>query len=39
MTKIPKNVSEFSKEELKNFLDSFDTILTDCDGKFDPDGD
>lgn len=27
-----KNIRDMSSEEFNKFLDSFDTILTDCDG-------
>lgn len=30
---MPKNIAEFSKEELKDFIDSIDVVLTDCDGE------
>lgn len=30
--KQPQNILELSAEEKKNFIDSFDIILTDCDG-------
>lgn len=29
-----KNIAEVSKEEIKVFLDSFDTVVFDCDGKY-----
>lgn len=31
--KTPKNLAEASVEEKRNFLESFDTVLCDCDGK------
>jgi hypothetical protein len=33
MTQFLRNVSGFRKEEIDAFLASFDTVLTDCDGK------
>lgn len=30
---MPKNIADFSKEELKDFIDSIDVVLTDCDGE------
>lgn len=29
------NLQEASKDQVQEFLNSFDTVLTDCDGKFD----
>lgn len=34
----PVNLLELEKGELKEFLDSFDHVFSDCDGKF-PSGD
>lgn len=28
-----KNIAEVSKEEIKEFFDSFDNVVFDCDGK------
>jgi hypothetical protein len=33
MTQYLRNLSGFRKEEMDAFLASFDTVLTDCDGK------
>lgn len=33
MEKTPKNLVEASVEDRKHFLNSFDTVLFDCDGK------
>lgn len=30
--KVPKNITDLAKDELEDFLDSFDVVLTDCDG-------
>ena len=32
MSKMVKNLNEASKQEAQSFFDSFDTVLTDCDG-------
>lgn len=32
MIPMPKNLNEASSDEIKRFLDSFDTVLSDCDG-------
>lgn len=34
MSKTPKHILKLSTEEKREFLDSFDIVLTDCDGKF-----
>lgn len=31
--KMPKNLEKFTKAEIQEWLDSFDVVLTDCDGK------
>jgi hypothetical protein len=33
MAQFLRNISGFRKEEIDAFLASFDTVLTDCDGK------
>lgn len=33
MTQYLRDLSDFRKEEMDDFLASFDTVLTDCDGK------
>jgi hypothetical protein len=33
MAHFLRNISGFRKEEIDAFLASFDTVLTDCDGK------
>jgi hypothetical protein len=33
MTQYLRDLSGFRKEEIDDFLASFDTVLTDCDGK------
>lgn len=30
----PINIKNLPENEVKDFLDSFDTVLTDCDGKY-----
>lgn len=30
---LPKNLAKFTKPQLEGFFNSFDTVLTDCDGK------
>lgn len=34
MSKTPKNILKLSTGEKREFLDSFDIVLSDCDGKF-----
>lgn len=31
--KVPKNILELSQEEKRQFVDSFDLVLHDCDGE------
>jgi hypothetical protein len=31
---VAVNLASLSKEEFTNFIDSFDTVLTDCDGMY-----
>jgi hypothetical protein len=33
MTQFLRDLSGFGREEVDAFLSSFDTVLTDCDGK------
>jgi hypothetical protein len=33
MTQYLRDLTDFRKEEMDDFLASFDTVLTDCDGK------
>lgn len=35
---MPRDVSKFGAEDFKQFVDSFDVVLSDCDGKFHPTG-
>lgn len=32
MAKVPKNILKLSAEEKRDFIDSFDLVLNDCDG-------
>jgi hypothetical protein len=31
--KVPKNLEKFNKEEIHEWINSFDVVLTDCDGE------
>lgn len=34
MVQAPINLNSCTKEEIQKFLASFDTVLTDCDGRY-----
>jgi len=34
MVSMPRDVTKLSKEEISKWVNSFDTVLSDCDGKF-----
>ena len=31
--KLPTNIANFTRQQFENFIKSFDTVLTDCDGE------